>query len=149
MSDCDAIRTNNPQQFYEQPSCKLQKNEGSLFLIFFFNYFFVLCGKLGPPYLVRHSSPRGTTHLYQCVQCFPVSTQWYGCQRLGFLRCSEVSVHAIAHVGCMDTVRGSALKVDGEKNLLPQQGLEPVSVLCLLLYQLSGSCAVGDSVRFL
>ena len=58
-------------------------------------------------------------------------------------------MHAIAHVGCTDTVRGSALKVDGEKNLLPQQGLEPVSVLCLLLYQLSGSCAVGDSVRFL
>ena len=41
-------------------------------------------------------------------------------------------MHAIAHGGCTDTVRESALDVDsGEKNPLPHGGLEPASVLRL------------------
>ena len=42
-------------------------------------------------------------------------------------------MHVIAHGGCTDTVRESALEVDsgGEKNPLPHLGLEPASVLRL------------------
>ena len=64
----------------------------------------------------------------QCVQCFPVSTQCYGCQCLGFLTCAQMSMRAIAHGGCTDNVRESALKFDSGKNCLPHPGLEPASV---------------------
>ena len=36
-------------------------------------------------------------------------------------------MQAIAHFGCVDTVRESALKVDLEKNPLPHRGIEPAS----------------------
>ena len=39
-------------------------------------------------------------------------------------------MHAIAHWGCTDTVRESALKVDWEKNPLPHRGIEPASAAC-------------------
>ena len=38
--------------------------------------------------------------------------------------------HAIAHEGCTDTVRESALKVDWEKNPLLHRGIEPASAAC-------------------
>ena len=40
-------------------------------------------------------------------------------------------MHAIAHGGCTNTVRESALEVDGEKNPLLHQGLEPASLFGL------------------
>ena len=53
-----------------------------------------------------HTSPKSSaTHCYQCVQCFPVSRQWYGCQCLGFLTWTRMLMRAIAHGGCTDTVR--------------------------------------------
>ena len=82
---------------------------------------------------VRHSSHKSSaTHSYQCVQYSRVFKQWYNCQCLGFLTYTQMLMHAIAHGGCTDTVRGSALKVDsGRKNPLPYRGSEPASVLRL------------------
>ena len=37
-------------------------------------------------------------------------------------------MHAIAHRGCTDTERESALKVDWEENPLPHRGIKPASV---------------------
>ena len=49
----------------------------------------------------------------------------------GFLTCAQMLMHAIAHGGCTDTVKESALKVDsGRKNILPHRGIEPASAAC-------------------
>ena len=59
-------------------------------------------------------------HFVVCV-CVCVCTvfscvrQWYGCQYLGFLMCAQMLMHAIAHEGCMNTVKESALKVDQQE----------------------------------
>ena len=45
----------------------------------------------------------------------------------GYLTCAQMLTHAIAHEGCTDTVRESALKVDWEKNPLPHRGIEPAT----------------------
>ena len=39
------------------------------------------------------------TYSYQCVQCFCVAKQRYGCQCLGFLRCAQMSLlmHSVHH----------------------------------------------------
>ena len=67
---------------------------------------------------VRHSSRKSSaTHCYRCVQCFPVSRQWYGCQRWGFLPYAQMSMTAITDVGSRDTVRESALKVDSGRKI--------------------------------
>ena len=57
---------------------------------------------------VKHRSHRELHRpflsLYQCVQYFPVSEQWYqyGCL-FGILTCTQMLMHVIAHRGCMDT----------------------------------------------
>ena len=51
--------------------------------------------------------------------------------RLGLLTCAQLLMHAIAHGGCTDTVRESALKADWEKNTLPYRGIVPASALRL------------------
>ena len=72
---------------------------------------------------VRHSSRKSSaTHSYRCMQYSPVSRQWYGCQRLGFLTCSQMSMTAIADVGSRDTVRESALQVDSGRKLPGRTG---------------------------
>ena len=93
-------------------------------------YFIVPCGKFRSPYLgkAQQLQKSSASHSCQCVQCFPVSKQWYGCQCWGFLTCKwfkTVAVHTF--------LRESALEVDcaGKKNPLPYRGLEPASVLCL------------------
>ena len=41
---------------------------------------------------------------------------------------TDVYIYAIAHEGCTDIVRESALKVDsGEKNPSPHRGIEPAT----------------------
>ena len=65
--------------------------------------------------------------LCRCVQCFPVSVcAVFSCVRVcsiflcrcvwlpvpGILTCARILMHAIAHGGCTDYVRGSALEVD-------------------------------------
>ena len=62
---------------------------------------------------IRHSSRKSSaTHSYRCVQYFRLSKQWYGCKCLGILTCTQMLMHVIAHAGCTDTVRESALEVD-------------------------------------
>ena len=68
---------------------------------------------------VRHSSCKtSATHSYQRVQYFGMFKQWFGCQCLGFLMCAQMLMYTIAYVGCEDTVRESAQKVDsGRKSI--------------------------------
>ena len=47
------------------------------------------------------------------------------CQGLGVLMCAQMSMHAIAHAGCMDTVRESALEVYCGRKIICYTGLEP------------------------
>ena len=51
-----------------------------------------------------------------------MSKQRYGCQYLGSLTCEQMLMHAIAHEGCTDTVRESALKADSGKKILCRAG---------------------------
>ena len=80
----------------------------------------------------------------QCYPCFPVrakcwcvqATVW---QCLGLSTCTQMLMHVIAHWGCTNTVRDSALQVDWGKNPLLHHGIEPVYFTwCfgLMLYQL-------------
>ena len=97
-----------------------------LFLIFiYFLTSFVPCGQgiwvalPGQGYSSRKSS---ATHSHQCVHYFRctvvMAEQWYGCQCLGFLTCSLMLMHAIAHGGCTNAERESALKADSGR-LIP------------------------------
>ena len=69
-----------------------------------------LAGNSGRLTRARHSSRKSSaTRSSQWVQHFHLSRQWYGCQSLGFLTCAQMLLRAIAHGGCTDTVRESAL----------------------------------------
>ena len=93
------------------------KQHSILFLPFFVCLFVCLffCTKFWSLYLEKatyNSRRNGTTHSYQCVQYFCVSEQWYGCLCLRFLTCAQMLMHAIAHGGCMKTIRESAMTED-------------------------------------
>ena len=47
-----------------------------------------------------------------------MSRHRHGCQRLGFLTCAQMLMHVIAHGGCSDTERESALDVDSGRKML-------------------------------
>ena len=94
-----------------------------LILTLFFSTALTLMGNLGHLTLVRHSSHKSSAiHSYHFVQYFRGSKQWYGCQSLGFLSCAQTLMHAIAHGGCTDTIRESALKLTLEENRLLHRG---------------------------
>ena len=119
----------------------------SIYLYLYISSSLSLAGNSGHLTWVRHSSRKSSaTHSYQCVQYFPVSKQWYGCQCWGFLTCTRMSMHATAHGGCRDTVRESALKADsgrkipcrtGDSNSNPRQYC--ARLFSRTLYQLSYS----------
>ena len=98
---------------------------------------------------VRHSSCKSSATLfYQGVQYFRVSRHWYGCQCLGFLTCTQMLMHAIAHGGCTDTVRASALEVDSGRKLPCHTGDSNSCqycawLFCRMLYQLSYLAALS------
>ena len=75
-------------------------------------YFIFPCRTLWSPYMGKAQQPQVQRYpfLSVCV-VFRVSRRWYGCQCLGFLTCTQMLMQAIAHGGCTDTVRESALKV--------------------------------------
>ena len=79
--------------------------------LFFFLYSdlkpFIPGGKFGSPYLGKATAAAksSATNSYQCVQYSHGSKQWYGCQRLGFLTCAQMSMHGTAHGGCTNTVK--------------------------------------------
>ena len=65
-----------------------------------------LTGNSGHLTRVSNSSRKSSaTHSYQCVQCFRISKQWYGCQTLEFVSCAQMLLHTTAHGGCTDTIR--------------------------------------------
>ena len=90
-------------------------------------------------------------HSHQSIQCFHVSKKHcYGCQCLAFVTCAQMLMPAIAHRGCVDTERKSALKVDpGRKSLCCTRGLNPRQYCAWLfsrmLYQLTYSCSLSVS----
>ena len=63
------------------------------------------------------SRKSNATHSHRCVQYFRVSKQWYVCQCLGFSTCAQILTHAIAHGGCTDTVRESALEAGSGRKI--------------------------------
>ena len=100
------------------------------FLFFYFSTSLSLGGNLGHLTLVRHSCRKSSaTHSYQCVV--------FSCvQIMAWLPVFGIfNVHT--DVDACNCTRGlyrhreSALEVDWQKNPLPQQVLEPASVLCL------------------
>ena len=94
-------------------------------------YFIVPCGKFESPYLNRAQEPREQRYpflSYQRVQYFRVSKQWYGCQRLGFLTCWQVLMHAIVHGSCRNTVSLWWKATLGEKSLAAPGARTHVSV---------------------
>ena len=48
---------------------------------------------------------------------FYVSKQWCGCQCSGFLMSAVMLMHRIAHVGCTDIVKESALEADSGRKI--------------------------------
>ena len=108
----------------------VRTSKTALYIIF--KYLIDPFGKFGSPSPDKAEQCKSSaTHSYQCVQYFPVSKQWYGCQCLRFLTCTQMLMHVISHGGCTDTVRESALNTDWEKNPLPHGGIEPASVFRL------------------
>ena len=99
---------------------------------------------------VKHSSRKSSaTHSYQCVQYFPVSKDWSDCQCLGFLTCTQMLMHAIAHGGCTDTVRESALKADSGRKVPCRTRELSLGQYCTwifswMLYQLNYSTPAQD-----
>ena len=75
------------------------------------------------------------THSSQCVLQVPMSNQWNAACVWDFsnVRIDVDAMHAVAHGGCADTVRESALKGDGSGRQTPlwHRGLEPESLLRL------------------
>ena len=70
------------------------------------------------------------------------SKQWHDCQCMEFLMCAQVFIHDIAHEGCVNTIRESALEVDcGEKSPCHAGGSNLrqycTSLFSRMLYQLS------------
>ena len=63
-----------------------------LWIFYFGGTSLSLVGYLGHLTMVTHSIHKSSaTNSCQCVQCFCVSKQWYGCQCLGFLNvCTDV-----------------------------------------------------------
>ena len=94
-----------------------------------------LTGNSGRLTWVSHSSRKSSaTHSYQCVQCFRISKQWYGCQTLEFVSCAQMLLHAIAHGGCTDTVRESALEVDFGRKIPCSTGYSNPRQYCVWLF---------------
>ena len=106
-------------------------------LSFLFSTSLSLCGKFGSPLPGKtHSSRKSSaTHSCQCVQYFPVSKRRpYGSQCWGFLTCAQMLMHAIAHGGCTDTVRESALKVDSGRKIPCRTGDSNPRQYCAWLF---------------
>ena len=63
-----------------------------LVFCFVFSASLSLAGNMGLPHLckVQQLQEQNYTHSHLCVQHFCVSKQWYGCQCLGFLTCTDV-----------------------------------------------------------
>ena len=74
------------------------------------------------------------THSYQCVQYFPVSKQWCGCQRLGYVTCAQTLVRAIALGGCTGTVRQSPMKADTGRKIPRSTGDSNPRQYCAWLF---------------
>ena len=123
--------------------------------LFFFSSFFVClfvvvfnsmpCRKFWSPYLKKatyNSRRSGVTQSYQCVQYFCVSEQWYVCQCLGFLTCTQMLMHVMTQSqrGYANSIREPALKADSRRKIPCRAGdSNPHQCYALALYQLSSS----------
>ena len=85
----------------------------SIFFLLFLQYLIVPCGKFKVPYLGTAQQPQEQRYpLLSVCAVFFLSKQRYGCQGLGFLRRTQMLMHATAHGGCVDAVRETALEPD-------------------------------------
>ena len=93
----------------------------NLFLVFL--TLFIPCGKFGLPFLGKIMvATRAALPIPPSVWYFRMSKQCYGCQCLGFSTCAQMLRHVIAHGGCTDTVRQSALKAESARKSLAAPG---------------------------
>ena len=97
--------------------------------------FIVLCGKFGLPYLDKAQQPHEQYYPFLSV-CAVLSCAetMVRLPVFGFSTCAQMLVHAIAHGGCPDTIKESALKfTQGEKSLAAPGTLTQVSIRLLCL----------------
>ena len=88
------------------------------YFIYLFNISLSLSENSGGLTRVGHSSPKSSAiHSYRRVLYERVSQQRHDCQCWGFLTCTQMLLHGIAHGGCTDTVRESALKADSGRKI--------------------------------
>ena len=98
----------------------------------------VTCRKFGLSYLGKAQQLQEqccpfllVSAVFSCVQ-----TMVCGCQGLGFLMCAQILIPAITHMGCTDTVRESALKVDSGRKIPCCTGDWNPCQYCTLFFQL-------------
>ena len=67
-------------------------DNGAIIFLFLVRHYSVHEIMVVPNY--KPSCKCSTTHSYQCIQCFCVCKQWFGCQCLGFFMCKQMLMHA-------------------------------------------------------
>ena len=121
-----------PRHSAENPKSISFKTGVDFFFFFFFSTL-SLSGNSGRLTMVKHSSRKSSaTHSYQCLQCFRVSRQCYGCQFGIFGARPDVDA---CH--CTRELYGHRRGVCTKswfwgKDPLPHRGLEPASTLLAL-----------------
>ena len=95
--------------------CNIDRNKA----LFYSSTSFIPCGKFGSPYLRKATSAARAALPIPNSACgiFVCPNKRYGCQCLGSLTCAQMLVHAIAHEGCTDTVRESALRANSGRKI--------------------------------
>ena len=94
--------------------------------VFFFSpTLFIPCGKFGSPYLGKATAAARAALPIPNSACgiFACPDKRYGCQCLESLTSAQMLMPAIAHEGCTDTVKESALKVDSGRKSLAAPGI--------------------------
>ena len=64
-----------------------------------YNSSLITCGKFGLPYLGTTAAATRAVLLIPASVCSIFCVQWCGCQCLGFLKCAQMFMHAIAQRG--------------------------------------------------
>ena len=75
--------------------------------------------------MVQQLQMRRYPFLSVCVVFSCVQTMAAPCHRLGFVTCTHMLMHVIAHRGCMDTVVQSAVEVNSGRKITSRISIAP------------------------